>query len=99
MDCAEFLRWALPLLGFRWEGYKKVHRQVCKRITPLMREAGLEGFDSYKTYLEDHPGEMKVLDSVRDHHIAVLPGPPGIRYPSHESSSLARGECHRKGKA
>lgn len=64
MDCAEFLRWALPLLGFRWEGYKKVHRQVCKRITPLMREAGLKGFASYKTYLEDNPGEMKVLDSL-----------------------------------
>ena len=36
--CTEFLRWALPLLGRRWAGYRKVQGLVCKRLGRRLRE-------------------------------------------------------------
>lgn len=64
MDCTGFLQWALPRLRLRWEGYRKVRRQVCKRLTRRMEELGLPGFSAYKTYLDSDPGEWRVLDSL-----------------------------------
>ena len=37
MDCIAFLQWALPKLGFKWAGYRKVRRQVCKRVRRRIR--------------------------------------------------------------
>jgi hypothetical protein len=34
-DCIAFPQWALPCLGHRWPGYRKVRRQVCKRVQSL----------------------------------------------------------------
>ena len=34
-DCVTFLQWALPRLHFRWPGFRKVRRQVCRRISRL----------------------------------------------------------------
>ncbi len=31
-ECIAFLQWALPRLRMRWPGYRKVGRQVCKRV-------------------------------------------------------------------
>ncbi|MEJ2131640.1 MAG: chemotaxis protein CheR, partial [Gammaproteobacteria bacterium] len=31
-ECVEFLRWALPRLAMRPAGFRKVRRQVCRRI-------------------------------------------------------------------
>ncbi len=62
--CTEFLKWVLPQLGFRWEGYRKVKRQVCKRINARISYLQLRGLISYKEYLSKNPGEWKILDSM-----------------------------------
>lgn len=63
-ECVEFLQWALPRLHMRWQGFRKVRGQVCKRIGRRIRELNLgEGAD-YRTYLESHPAEWSVLDDL-----------------------------------
>ena len=63
-DCVDFLRWALPRLGRRWAGYRKVRRQVCKRVQRRRRELGLGGLTEYRDYLEAHGDEWRILDSL-----------------------------------
>ncbi len=48
----------------RWAGFRKVRRQVCKRIDRRVRELGLAGVSDYQAYLEKHPGEWTHLDSL-----------------------------------
>jgi chemotaxis protein methyltransferase CheR len=36
-ECVGFLQWALPRLGLRWRGFRRVRGQVCKRIDWRMR--------------------------------------------------------------
>ncbi len=62
-QCVEFLQWALPHLRMRWPGFRKVRRQVCKRIGRRMRELGLSDVSEYCDFLENWPEEWKVLDS------------------------------------
>jgi chemotaxis protein methyltransferase CheR len=64
LDCPEFLRLYLPRLRLRWAGFRKVHRQVCRRLSRRMSELGLCGFFAYKDYLEHHSEELRVLDSI-----------------------------------
>lgn len=64
MDCVAFLQWALPRLGRRWAGYRKVRRQVCRRVRRRAEDLGLEGFDAYRAWLEEDPGEWVVLDGL-----------------------------------
>ena len=61
-ECVEFLQWALPRLGFRWPGFRKVRRQVCKRIDRRICELKLDGPTAYREYLEQQPVEWDVLD-------------------------------------
>ena len=42
-QCVRFLRWALPQLGMRWPGFRKVRKQVCKRIDRRLQDLGLTG--------------------------------------------------------
>ena len=63
-DCTEFLQWALPRLGFRWPGFRKVRRQVCRRIRRRIAALDLEGFDDYRRYLETHAQEHAKLDRL-----------------------------------
>lgn len=63
-ECLELLRWALPRLGFRWLGFRKVRAQVCKRIARRARELGLDGIAAYRERLERDPGEWAVLDAA-----------------------------------
>ncbi len=62
-ECHQFLQWALPRLGLRREGYKKVRRQVCRKIQNRIGQLGLPGFAAYRDYIEDHPGEWSILDT------------------------------------
>ncbi len=62
-DCISLLQWALPRLRMRWEGFRKVRRQVCKRISGRMRELELPDSTAYRAHLEHHPEEWRVLDS------------------------------------
>ncbi|MGR8981908.1 MAG: hypothetical protein ACU84H_17720, partial [Gammaproteobacteria bacterium] len=39
--CVQFLQWALPQMQLRWQGFRKVRKQVCKRIGRRIAELGL----------------------------------------------------------
>jgi len=62
--CINFLQWALPQLHMRWQGFRKVRGQVCKRIQRRLNELQLADAASYRNYLEKHPQEWQVLDSL-----------------------------------
>jgi chemotaxis protein methyltransferase CheR len=64
VDCVAFLQWALPRLGRRWAGYRKVRRQVCRRVNRRAAELGLDSLEAYRDHLERHPDEWRVLDSL-----------------------------------
>lgn len=61
-DWLTFLQWALPQLELRWQGFRKVRGQICKRITRRMVDLGLAGLAAYRSRLEDDPGEWQLLD-------------------------------------
>lgn len=63
-DCIRFLQWALPQLRMRWPGFRKVRRQVCKRIQRRMDELGLADVDTYRAHLGEHAPEWTVLDRL-----------------------------------
>ena len=60
----EFLQWCLPKLGLIWPGYRKVRRQVYKRIQRRLESLSLSTLAGYRRYLETHPEEWTVLDSL-----------------------------------
>ncbi len=63
-DCVQFLQSVCPQLRMRWAGFRKVRRQVCKRIDRRLKELGLPSIASYSAYLNSHRGEWEVLDSL-----------------------------------
>jgi chemotaxis protein methyltransferase CheR len=63
-DCVEFLQWALPQLGRRWDGYRKVRRQVCRRLWRRVGELGLDSIAEYRSLLERDPDEWPRLDAM-----------------------------------
>ena len=63
-DCVQLLQWALPRLQMRWPGFRKVRRRICRRIDRRMRQLHLEEPAAYRSYLETHPGEWRILDSL-----------------------------------
>ena len=62
--CVTFLQWALPQLRLRWPGFRKVRRQVCRRIERRRHELGLPDLAAYRAHLERHPEEWAVLDGL-----------------------------------
>ena len=56
--CVELLQWALPHLRMRWAGFRKVHRQVCKRVRRRMRALDIDTMAAYQRYLETHPDAL-----------------------------------------
>ena len=60
----EFLQWCLPRLHLRWQGFRKVRRQVYKRISGRLQALGLPSLVAYRDYLENHSGEWTTLDSL-----------------------------------
>lgn len=77
-DCVEFLQWALPRLNMRWVGFRKVRRQVCKRISRRMKELDIQTIGQFRERLEEDPDEWLVLDAAcritisrfcRDRHV------------------------------
>jgi chemotaxis protein methyltransferase CheR len=63
-ECVAFLQWALPQMGLRWSGYRRVRSQVCKRIDRRMGALKLPGVAGYKAYLTDHAGEWSALEAL-----------------------------------
>jgi chemotaxis protein methyltransferase CheR len=62
--CVDFLQWALPQLRMRWPGFRKVRKQVCKRIDRRRKELGLADVVAYRGYLQANPDEWVVLDTL-----------------------------------
>ncbi|MDJ0608218.1 MAG: protein-glutamate O-methyltransferase CheR [Kiloniellales bacterium] len=63
-DCVAFLRAALPRLGLRWPGFRKVRGTVCKRLGRRLRALGLEDLEAYNALLEADPEEWRRLDAL-----------------------------------
>ncbi len=63
-ECLELLRWAAPRLGLRYEGFRRVRGQVCKRVGRRMKTLGLAGLAAYLERLEVDPAERAVLDAL-----------------------------------
>jgi chemotaxis protein methyltransferase CheR len=60
----QFLQWCLPQLRLRWAGFRKIRRQVYRRISRRLRELSLASLTDYRIYLEGHPDEWATLDSL-----------------------------------
>jgi chemotaxis protein methyltransferase CheR len=60
-DCVAFLQWALPRLRLRWPGYRRVRRQVCKRIQRRIDALGIS-LGQYRERIAGDPGERQRLD-------------------------------------
>ncbi|MEE9609057.1 MAG: CheR family methyltransferase [Myxococcota bacterium] len=63
-ECVEFLQWALPQLRLRWAGFRRVRRQVCKRIARRLRALDLRDVRAYREHLERHSEEWETLDAL-----------------------------------
>lgn len=63
-SCTDFLQWALPRLGKRWEGYRKVRGQVCSRLKNRLQELDLRSLEAYQDYLSRHSDEWTRLDAM-----------------------------------
>lgn len=63
-ECVHFLQKTLPRLHLRWPGFRKVRKQVCKRIGRRIRELGLTDTSAYADYLSAHPKEWQTLDCL-----------------------------------
>lgn len=63
-QCVSFLQWALPQMHLRWQGFRKVRGQVCKRISRRLHELEIRSLEDYRHYLEAHPEEWDWLDAA-----------------------------------
>ena len=61
--CEQFLKWALPRLRMTWAGFRKVRRQVCRRIRKRLTALQLTDVGDYQAFLEAYPEEWAVLDT------------------------------------
>jgi len=60
-ECVAFLQWALPQLGLHWPGFRKVRRQVCRRIAARVTELGLADAAAYRERLDSDRAEWQAL--------------------------------------
>lgn len=63
-ECVDFLEWALPRLHLRWPGFRRVRRQVCRRIDRRRAALGLADIAAYRVLLEASPDEWAELDQL-----------------------------------
>jgi chemotaxis protein methyltransferase CheR len=63
-ECVAFLQWALPQLRMRWRGFRKVRRQVCRRLGRRLEELQLPDLDAYRRILERDPKEWSSVDAA-----------------------------------
>lgn len=63
-SCVRFLQWLLPRLRMRWAGFRKVRKQVCKRIQRRINQLELTDVDAYRHYLLHHRQEWPILDHL-----------------------------------
>jgi len=63
-DCVAFLQWALPRLGLRWAGYRKVRGTLRKRLRRRLRLLGLADLAAYRARLAARPAEWQWLEAA-----------------------------------
>ncbi len=63
-DCVRILQWALPRLGLHWAGFRRVRRQVCKRLGRRLQALGLTDVTDYRVRLESEAEEWERLDGL-----------------------------------
>jgi chemotaxis protein methyltransferase CheR len=61
-ECIRFLQQVLPQLRMRWPGFRRVRKQVCKRIQRRITGLGLEDTIAYHDFLQSHGEEWRTLD-------------------------------------
>ncbi|NNK85399.1 MAG: chemotaxis protein CheR [Desulfobacterales bacterium] len=66
----DFLTWALPKLSMRYKGFRKVKRQVCRRIDQRMKTLDLSSLNEYKQHLIANQDEWPILDQFCRIHIS-----------------------------
>ena len=80
-DCVRFLQEMLPRLHLRWRGFRRVRRQVCRRLQRRLTQLQLADLAAYRQHLDRHPAEWDVFDACcritisrffRDRHIYRL---------------------------
>lgn len=60
----QFLQWCLPRLHLRWPGFRKVRRQVYRRIDRRMKELEIKTVPEYQSYLTTHSAEWSELEKL-----------------------------------
>ena len=63
-ELVRFLQWALPRLGMRWPGFRRVRRQVGRSIRRRLSELGLADLAAYRAHLERDPAEWAALETA-----------------------------------
>ncbi len=63
-DCIHFLQWALPRLGLRWAGFRRVRGQVCKRLRRRLAALSLKDLSDYRALLAADAAQWRQLDSL-----------------------------------
>lgn len=63
-DWVRFMQWALPRLRMYWPGFRKVRKQIIKRIHKRIQTLKLADTAAYQRYLEGHPEEWMILDGL-----------------------------------
>ena len=63
-ECVRFLQWALPQNHMRWPGFRKVRKQVCKRIAKRLSSLQLADVAAYQDYLKRHAEEWPIFDEL-----------------------------------
>src|ERR687888_1815107 len=51
-------------MGLRWAGFRRVRRQVCRRLRARIAALGLPDLDAYRAHLAANPDEWAVLASL-----------------------------------
>ena len=62
--CVIFLQWLLPQLRMRYPGFRKVRKQVCKRIQRRIKQLNLPDIEAYQNHLKTHPDEWLIVDKL-----------------------------------
>jgi len=80
VDCAHLLQWALPTQRMRAGlGFRKVHKQVCRRIRNRLQQLALADVASSQDDLQQHAEEWQVLDGICRINIFGSTGTKGIK--------------------
>ena len=98
-DCIHFLQWALPRLGLRWAGFRRVRGQVCKRLRRRLAALGLKDLSDYRALLAADAAQWRQLDGLCRVSVSRFYRYQGVRnclerelLPQLAVQALARGE-------